>query len=275
MLSMLKLLSTTLLLSSLLLANSNEKVENFLTGKFKQNPNINSLNVKIVDRIKLSNMHGWDAVVVMVEATLKPKNQEVQQKMIWFTDGNVITKELTNLSTGVSLKDEVTPSFKEEHYKKKNLIYGKANAKYKVAIFSDPLCPACDMFVPQAIEEMRKQPEKFAIYYYHFPLEAIHPASVELAQAAIAAEAQGIKNVVLRMYNIDIDPEERDVRKILYAFNRKMGTDLKPSDLGSSVVQEHMKSDAAIAEDAMVNSTPTIFFDGKLDKTRRMYQRAH
>ena len=53
-----------------------------------------------------------------------------------------------------------------------------------------------------------------------------------------------------------------------------MGTDIKPSDLQSSVVQEHMKSDLAIAEDVMVAGTPTVFFNGKLDRTKRMYRKA-
>lgn len=276
MLSMLKLLATALLLSSVLGANENAKIEEFLAEKFKENPAIVSLNVKLVDRIKAPNLEGWDAIVVMVNATVKakPKDKEIQQKMIWFTNGQVITKELTNIDSGESLKDLVNPPFKNEYYTKDNLIYGKPNARYKVAIFSDPLCPFCNTFVPKAIEDMKKEPEKFAIYYYHFPLPALHPAAVELTQAAIAAELKGIKNVVLRMYNLKLDPRERDVRKILEVFNRKMGTDIKASDLRSTEVQQHYKKDLQIAEDMMVNGTPTVFFDGKLDRSKRLYEKA-
>jgi protein-disulfide isomerase len=194
--------------------------------------------------------------------------------MIWFTNGQVITKELTDIESGESVKDLISPPFKDEYYKKKNLIYGNSDAKYKVAIFSDPLCPFCNNFVPAAIEEMKKQPEKFAIYYYHLPLAGLHPASVEIAQAAIAAEQFGIKNVVLRMYDLKIDPNERDVRKILDVFNRKLGVDLKPDDLLVKEVQEQYLSDMKIAEDMMVAGTPTVFFNGKLDKSKRLYQRA-
>ncbi|MDB2562717.1 thioredoxin domain-containing protein [Sulfurimonas sp.] len=273
---MLKLLVTTLLLSSVVFANSNEKIERFLAEKFKENPAIASLKVQVVDRMKIRTVAGWDAVVVVVDATIqaKPKNKQVHQKMIWFTNGEVITKELTNINTGESLKDSVNPVFKDEYYTKHNLIYGKPNAKYKVAIFSDPLCPFCGTFVPEAIEEMKKQPEKFAIYYYHFPLPTLHPAAVPIAKAAIAADLGGIKNVALRIYNMKIDPHEKNMRKILETFNRKLGTDIKASDLSSTEVQETYKNDLRIAEELMVNGTPTMFFNGKLDRTKRLYQRA-
>ena len=276
MLSMLKLLATTLLLSSVLVANQNAKIEQFLAEKFQENPAIVSLNVKVLDRMKMNSVAGWDAVIVTVDAVVKakPQNKEIHQKMIWFTNGEVITKELTNINTGESLKDSVNPNFKDEYYTKHNLIYGKPNAKYKVAIFSDPLCPFCGTFVPEAIEEMKKYPDKFAVYYYHFPLPTLHPAAVQIAQAAIAAELGGIKNVALRIYNMKIDPHEKNIRKILEIFNRKLGTDIKVSDLTSKEVQQHYKNDIRIAEEVMVSGTPTMFFDGKLDRTKRLYQKA-
>ena len=275
MLLMLKLLATTLLLSSVLVANQNKKIEEFLKKSFSNNPAITKLSVKIVDTMPLPTMKGWDALIIVVDATLKakPKERQVKQKMIWFTDGNVITKELTDIKTGESLKDSVNPSLEAKHYKKENLIYGNANAKHKVAIFSDPLCPFCGTFVPEAINEMKKQPEKFAIYYYHFPLPSIHPAAVELSQAAIAAELQGHENVVLNMYKVEIDPRERDVNKILKAFNKTMKTSIKVSDIRSQEVMKHFKNDLEVAEDVMVAGTPTMFFDDKIDKSKRKYQK--
>ncbi len=275
MLSMLKLLTTLLLLSSILVANPNEEIEDFLKEQFGKNPAVSKLDVKVVDRINIESMKGWDAVVVAVEATLKEKkkSRKVKQKMIWFTDGTVITKELTDMATSTSLRDYVTPSFKASQYKKENLIYGDVDAEHKVAIFSDPLCPFCRTFVPSAIKYMKKQPNKFALYYYHFPLPTIHPAAIALSKAAIAAELKGRKNTVLDMYTINLNPKERDVKKILAAFNKTMHTDIKPSDLKSKEVIEHFKSDLKITEDLMVQGTPTIFFDGKIDKTKQKFKK--
>jgi len=277
MLSMLKLLTLSTLLSSALFgATTNKEVEDFLQKSFKNNPNITALEVKVLERNALESMSGWESMIVSVNATLKaqPAPKQIKQKMIWFSDGTVITKELINIKTGENLADSVSPAFKDAQYKKENLLYGDANAKHKVAIFSDPLCPFCRSFVPGAIEDMKKTPEKIAVYYYHFPLASLHPASVELAKAAIAAELQGQKDVVLRLYKVEIDPNEKDVTKILAAFNKELKTEIKPADLESKKVLEQYEYDIKLAEDLMVQGTPTLFFDGKVDKTKKQYVKA-
>ena len=263
---MLKLLAISLFLSSVIAANTNKEVEDFLKESFSNNPAIVDLEVKVSERIEIPTMKGWEGLIVNVDAVVKAK-------MIWFTNGEVITKDLTNMKTGESLKGLISPSFKKEYYKKENLISGNSNSKHKVAIFSDPLCPYCIMFVPKAMNEMKKQPNKFAVYYYHFPLQNLHPAAVELSQAAIAAELQGQKNVILDMYKVKIDSKERNVVKILDAFNKTMKTNIKPSDLKSREVMQHFENDLKIANDLMVQGTPTMFFDGKLDKSKRKWEK--
>ena len=275
MLSTLKLLTTTVLLgSTLLAANADSKIEKFLEKQFKKNPNMVSLKVNVDDKIAIKKLKGWNAYIVKVDATVKAKgqNRDINQKMIWFSNGTIITRELTDMETGNSLTDSIAPAFKAEYYKKENLIYGNANARHKIAIFSDPLCPFCRSFVPKAINEMKNQPNKYAIYYYHFPLPSLHPAAVELVQAATAAELKGHKDVVLNLYKVKVDSKERDVKKILAAFNKTMKTNIKPSDLKSPTVMNHYMSDLDIADALMVQGTPTMFLDGKLDKSKSKYK---
>jgi len=275
MLSTLKLLTLTILLSSLLnAASTKEKVADFLEESFNNNPNIVSLKVNIADVIEVKSMKGWSAYIVKVDAMVKakPKNRNIKQKMIYFSNGKVITPELTDMSSGNSLKESVSPSFKPEFYTKSNLIFGNVDAQHKVAIFSDPLCPYCRTFVPEAIEYMKKYPNKFAIYYYHFPLPSIHPAAVELTQAAAAAELKGVKNVVLKLYKVKVNAREKNVQKIVTAFNKELGTKLTPADLKSSAVKKHLAHDAFVADEVMVGGTPTIFFDGKIDRTKKKYK---
>lgn len=272
---MLKLLAITVLSSSLLLSNTvSEEVEEFLTDQFSGNKSLTSLEVKVVDVVKLERLKGWNAYIVSVHANVKKQNKlrKVKQRMIWFSDGNVITKELTDLQSGESFEDLVKPDFKPEYYKKANLIYGNVNAKHRVAIFSDPLCPFCGQFVPAAIEKMKKRPDTFAIYYYHFPLERIHPAAVTLVQAATAAELKGVKDVTLNMYKVEIDPREKDVKKILAAFNKTMKTNLTPADIRKREVLVHLNSDMDVAENLMVGGTPTLYFDDKIDRTKRKFE---
>lgn len=276
MLSMLKLLATALLLSSTLFASSSsDKVEDFLEQTFHNNPNILALKVNVVDEVPIEQLKGWSGVIVSVDALVKTKTKarNIKQKMIWFTNGEVITKDLTDMNTGESFTQFVAPSFKPEYYKDENLIYGNADAKHKVAIFSDPLCPFCKSFVPSALEDMKKEPNKFAVYYYNFPLQSLHPASIPLVKAAIAAELKGTKEVTLKLYKVHIDPKEKSINMILNAFNKVMNTDIKPSDLNSPSVLKFYKEGLDLADELMVQGTPTIFIDGKLDRSKNAYKK--
>ena len=274
--SMLKLLSITLLLNSFVYASAvSEKVEDFLDDKFMENPRLKSVDVQVSDVVPLTQLKGWNAYIVDVEAYLKAQpKRKIKQRMIWFSDGRIITKELTDMESGESLTDLVKPPFKEEFYTKENLIFGNADAKHKVAIFSDPLCPFCKGFVPGALSYMKKHPKKFAVYYYHFPLERLHPASVHLVKAAAAAELQGHKNVVEKLYEVHVNPNERDVKKIVTAFNKAEGTNLTPKDLDTPAVIKQVNRDLDIANAVMVGGTPTIYLDGKVDNTKKKYLKA-
>ncbi|MDD3441851.1 DsbA family protein [Sulfurimonas denitrificans] len=270
---MLKLLAITLVLSSLLRAEATgEDVENFLKKMFASNQGIKSLNVKVTNITEVQGHDDWYAYYVELDALLVKDKRQVVQKMVWFSDGKVITKEIFDIEKIKDMNELVSLPFEDKNYKKENLIYGNENAKHKVAIFSDPLCPFCKTFVPEALEYMKKRPNDFAVYYYHFPLESLHPAAVELVKAATALELQGKKDVVLNLYKVKVDPKEKSNDKILAEFNRVMGSNIKMFDLISKEVGEHLKSDLAVADSMMVNGTPTIFFDGVLDRTKMKYK---
>ena len=271
---MLKLLAITLLLSSIAQADSSKVVKDFLQKNFGNNPSIKSIDIKVTNTISIKGKRDWKAYFVTLSAVLKKDNRAVSQKMLWYSDGKVITKELYDVNSGIDLKDLVSLPFKDEYYSKSNLIYGNANAKHKVAIFSDPLCPFCRKFVPAAIEEMKKEPNKFAIYYYHFPLPGLHPAAVELVKAATALEMKGEKDVVLRLYKVTVNPREKSQEKILAAFNKEMKSNITIKDMNSLEVLQHLAKDLDISEDMMVGGTPTMFFDGKLDKQKNKYKTA-
>jgi len=272
---MLKLLTITLLLSSVSFASSvDTKIENFLKKSFRGNRNIVSLKVKIVDKMKVKKLEGWDAYVVSIDAMVKskPKNRKIKQKMIWFSNGSLITQDFIDMDSGITIKDMLAPKFKPQNYKKENLIYGNEDATYKIAIFSDPLCPFCKAFVPKALKEMQKQPKKYAVYYYHLPLKSLHPASVTLVKAAIAAELKGYKDVVLSLYTVKVNSREKNDKKILAAFNKALKTNITLKDIKSPEVMKHYNSDKKIADELMVQGTPTMYFNGKLDKAKRKYK---
>lgn len=273
--SLMSKLSATMLISASLFAASNSEIETFLKSNLSRNPAITSLNVKVIEKSPLKGMQGWDSFIVALDAKLKQgdKEQEIRQRVIYFANDTVITSDLTELKTGRNLRDTVSPNFKNDYYKKTNLLYGNANAKHKVAIFSDPLCPFCRQYVPSALEYMKKYPDIFAVYYYHFPLERLHPASPTLVRAAIAAELQGREGVELAMYKVNADiTRETDEQKILDAFNKAVGTELKVSDLHSPMVDAQINSDQEIVETLMVSGTPTVYFDGVKDTGKQRYK---
>ncbi len=270
---MLKLLSTILLLSSFVYANTtSEKVADFLEDKFSENPRLASVDVKVEDVVPLKQLPKWNAYIVDVKAVLKTKaKQHIHEKMIWFSNGQLVTKDLTDMYTGTSLVESVKPKVKAKYYTRENLIYGNADARHKIVIFSDPLCPFCRGFVPGAITSMKKEPHKFAVYYYHFPLARIHPASVTLVKAAIAAEHKGKKDVVLKLYNVKINPREKDAQKILDAFNKAEGTQITLKDINAPEVLKQLNHDKMVASDLMVGGTPTVYLDGSVDNTKKKY----
>jgi thiol:disulfide interchange protein DsbC len=267
-------LSAIAVAGTTLIAATNTEVETFLKQQIGANPAVKSLDVKVVDKKVLDAPKGWDALIINLKAEVKQGSttRPITQSMIYFTSGDYITADLTNIKTGAQLKNEIAPSFKKEFYKEANLIYGNKNAKHKIAIFSDPLCPFCRRFVPDALKYMKEYPDSFAVYYYHLPLESLHPAAVTLTRAAIAAELKGKKDVVLDMYNVEINAKETDEQKILDAFNKQLGTKITIKDIHAPEIEKQSSFDMSVVQAMMVNGTPTVFFDGKKDGSKSKYK---
>lgn len=273
--SLMSKLSAAILVSSLSLFGATDaEVTQFLTKQIGGNKNVSNLKITVTSREAVKELKDWDSVIVKLTAHVKQGTQErdIEQQMIYFVHGDYITKELNDLKTGRPLSATVSPKFEADFYTKTNLIYGNTNAKHKVAIFSDPLCPFCRKFVPEAISYMKKYPDAFAVYYYHFPLPALHPAAVTLTKAEIAAEHKGVKGKILDLYKVDIDPRETDEKKILTAFNKALGTSLSVADIHAPTVEQRFKHDKNIAMKVMVQGTPTMFFDGVKDASKNKFK---
>lgn len=272
--SLMPKLSTILLLSASLFGATDAEVVSFLKKGIGGNPNVSNLQIEINGKKNLASMSGWQAYFVSIEADVKQgaETRRINQNGTYFVSGNVIAPELVNLKTGERYNDTVAPDFNDAFYTKANRISGEANATHKVAIFSDPLCPFCRRYVPEAITYMAKYPKTFAVYYYHLPLAGLHPAAVTLTKAAIAAEQNGTENAVLRLYKVDINANEKDEQKILNAFNKTFGTKIDLADIRSSAVVKQFEFDQKVAQSMMVAGTPTVFFNGQKDPSKNKYK---
>jgi len=267
-------LSSTLLLSASLMAATDAEVIAFLKKGIGGNPNITNLQIDVNGKKNIPSMSGWQAYFMSIEADVKQgaDTRHINQNGTYFVNGNVIAPELINLKTGERYNDTVSPDFSNVFYAKNNRISGEANAPQKVAIFSDPLCPFCRRYVPEAIAYMAKYPKTFAVYYYHFPLAGLHPAAVTLTKAAIAAEQNGVENAVLGLYKVDINASEKNEQKILSAFNKTFGTKIDSDDIRRPSVIKQFEFDQSVAQSMMVAGTPTVFFNGQKDPSKIKYK---
>lgn len=269
-----KILSISILLSSALYAtSSDENIISFEQKRISQNPNVKIKDIKINTKKELP-LNGWYGYILDVEANVQGK--DINAKDILFSDGKYISLELIDSTTGKSLKDLVTPNLTDNFHDKSKLIAGNHNAKDKIVVFSDPLCPFCMEYIPEVINYVNKNSDSIALYYYAFPLVQIHPASEALSKIIEVAKNKGVKDIELKAYKTDwetyFSPKENDEKKILEAFNKELKTNIKLEEIASKDINEKLSKDMSMGEEVMVTGTPTIFVNGVKDTTRELYK---
>ena len=268
-----KILSISILLSSALYAtSSDENIISFEQKRISQNPNVKIKDIKINTKKELP-LNGWYGYILDVEANVQGK--DINAKDILFSDGKYISLELIDSTTGKSLKDLVTPNLTDSFHDKSKLIAGNHNAKDKIVLFSDPLCPFCKDYVPDAIKYVNKNSDSIALYYYNFPL-SIHPAATPLSKLIEVAKHKGVKDVELRAYEIDWEPyfdvKTTDEKKILEAFNKEFKTNIKLEEISTNEIKALIEKDITMGEEVMVTGTPTIFVNKVKDSTKLKYE---
>ncbi|MCG3709811.1 DsbA family protein [Aliarcobacter butzleri] len=267
-----KILSLSVILSASLFANDSTVVD-FEKKRVAQNPNVKVKDVKVNTKKDLP-LAGWNGYILDVEAIVQEKSLKV--KDILFSNGDYIALDLIDAKTGKSLKDLVTPNLTSNYYDKTKLIAGNHNAKDKIVVFSDPLCPFCMEYIPEIINYVNKNSDSIALYYYAFPLVQIHPASEALSKIIEVAKNKGVKDIELKAYKTDwetyFSPKENDKKKILEAFNKELKTNIKLEEIASKDINEKLSKDMSMGEEVMVTGTPTIFVNGVKDTTRELYK---
>ena len=270
-----KVLTLAFLLTSSLFANvSDDNVIKFEKKRIAQNPNVEIKNITINMKKELP-VKGWYGYILDVEA--KVEDKIINAKDIVFSDGRYISLDLLDSTNGNSLKDLLTPSLTAKYYDKTKLIAGNHNAKDKIVVFSDPLCPYCMDYIPDVIKHVNKNKDSIALYYYHFPLLRIHPASGTLSKLMELGKNKGIKDIELKVYKADWDDyftaKETDVKKIIDGFNKEFKTSFSEDDVSSIELIDSMEKDIKMGEDVMVQGTPTIFVNGEKDTMRDKYKK--
>jgi len=272
----LRLTIVTLLLGSALFASAevDKKVIAFEKARFTQSEGITIKNIDIVTKEALS-IKGWYGYILNIKADV-PGQGIVEAKDMFFSNGDGFSMDMINMKTGRSFKEVLMPKVSKTYYKKDHLIAGDANAKNKVVVFSDPLCPACKQALPAIIDKVKRNSKDIALYYYHFPLLTIHPAAETLSRAMIVAKQKGIKDIESKIYATDFSQyfnvRQTNPKNILDGFNDVFKTKITVADLNKADVKDEIVTDVNMGEAVMVQGTPTIFVNGVNDRRRTLIQ---
>jgi len=269
-----KILFISLFLTTTISANSiDDKILEFEKNRFSNNKRVEIKNLSINFKKSLP-VKNWYGYIIDIDAKIADKN--VKAKDIVFSNGTVVSPDLFDIKTGNSLKEMMTLPLTSKYYDKKRLIAGNHDAKDKIVIFSDPLCPFCLDYVPDIIKFVNKNSQNIALYYYHFPLLQIHKAANALSKAMLVASNKGVKDVTLKVYEADFDSyfnaDKADEKKILNAFNKVLKTNIKLDEIQNKEIQKEIQKDMLMGENVMVEGTPTIFVNGEQDKTKNKYK---
>jgi len=268
-----KLLISTVVATLTLSANSTLESKDLLTYVKKavvKNPQVTVKGLKIIETKTHKDLKGWD--VYLTTMTLEFNKKEIEVPETIFAKDGIVTGNLVNQKTGMSYRNEIKPSVPDSFYDDAHRLYGNKDAKHKMIIFSDPQCPFCQDTVPNILKEVKKHPEKVAVYYYHLPLLRIHPVSGVLTEIMHIAQTKGNSDITLKMYDLKINPKETDVKKILAEVKKQIGYEVTQDELKDKKVKDAIKADAKSANRLMVGGTPTIYIDGKWDKSREGYK---
>lgn len=133
--------------------------------------------------------------------------------------------------------------------------------------FGDYQCPPCGLLHPELKKIAAEYGSKVNIVFRNFPLTMNHKNAQAAAQAAEAARLQGhFDEMHDRIYEHQDEWKDlADPRPTFTRYAREIGLDLKlyAADVDSSKVEQTIEFDKQTAIARGVNSTPTVFIEGK------------
>ncbi|SMC09800.1 DsbA family protein [Nitratiruptor tergarcus] len=270
-----RLLSISVALSLSLSAATDKDVIKFVKRGLSQNPDLKVYDVKIIEKQPVRRLKGWDAYIIAFNIGIKrgDSEQNLSQRDTIFVKDRFVAPDLVDIKTNRSLKERIVLSLDKSFYDEKHHIFGNKDAKHKLVVFSDPLCPFCREVVPELFEVAKKYPDIFALYYYHLPIQSLHPASVPLAKAIIYLKKQGKKDIIEKIYKTEFNYEEHDESKVLEELDKKLGVKLTTKQINQPWVLQELNEDRKKSQYLMIHGTPTLFVDGKYDPKREAYKK--
>jgi len=264
---------TTLTISA---GTDTDDVKSYVKEHMIKNAQVKVTDVDIISSKVLDDPKGWEVFFLNIHANVK-KSPTVFDKVtvpetLFVKDGFVVPT-LINLETGEDLKTVLKPELTTDAYNEKHLLIGNKDAKHKLVVFSDPMCPFCRTKIPEIYKAVKANPETFALYYYHFPLLRIHPVSDIITRTMLVAEHKGLgSDKVMELYELKVDAREVNATKVLGEIKKQFKLDITEKEINEEKISKEIVVDREMATKSMVSGTPTVYIDGKWDPTRNKYK---
>ncbi len=272
--SLMSKLSMSLIAATLALSAGSFNLESFVKKSVVTNPKVKVNGVEVVAKKPLPVDKDWTVYMVVMDLTYHKKPLKAPETIFVNEKAGLATMDMIDLRNGKSYRRLMRPDLPESYYDDAHLLYGNKNAPHKIVLFTDPDCPFCRQDVPRIIEDVKKHPDKLALYYYHMPLLKLHPVSDVLTRIMEVLQKQGRTDDALKMYKLKINYRERNADKILAEAKKQFGIDIPKAEIDKQEIKDAVKADMDKATRMMVNGTPTVYFDGKYDNSRIQYKSA-
>lgn len=134
--------------------------------------------------------------------------------------------------------------------------------------FGDYQCPPCGALHPTLKTLKSEYGNRLRLVFYHYPLIQIHSHALEASYAAVAA---GLQGKFWEMHNLLYEnqsawSEVGDFRPVAINFARQIGLDTTRfmKDMNGLKVMALVSADEQRANALGVNSTPTVFINGRM-----------
>jgi len=230
-------------------------------------------NIKTISTYPIQDANGWEVYFLSLDIETKVGRSTKKHSIskVVFTKGNKLAFSLKDKS-GQDYKKILKPKVPDSAYNREHLLIGNKDAKHKILVLSDPFCPYCQEIIPKLIDDVKANPDTFALYYYHLPLLRIHPASDTATRAMLIFQKRGDIKHLKDMYHLVVNPREINADIVLKAIKDKTGVQIKRVEIYSNEINNILASDKVLKKRLMVTGTPTIFIDGIWDPTRMAYK---
>jgi protein-disulfide isomerase len=152
--------------------------------------------------------------------------------------------------------------------------FGSADAAISIVEFSDFECGHCAAFHQSLEDVLHRGTEKVRVVFRHFPLDSacnpkvptrLHP---QACLAATAAECAGEQGKFWEYHNLLFENQQQLSREFLIGYAARLGLNQSrfSSCLSSDEARDRVQRDAEAGAQLGIDSTPTVFINGRMIK---------